>query len=365
MRVLKIPYPFKAILSISNDPDNTTIENWEELNNVIFNELNLDWANSIFPINKNLNLFNQVSLDRYPHIANQPTDTIHTWGDFVHSGNYGFTRKDAHHAIQLLNKHRINPKVWVDHSRFLGNLIHGNTVLGGKEFHTDASGIKYKNYEYSVDLIHTLGVRYLWDGNITKIIGQDRPLCLKDFTIKQLLSGRYTRENNLLTPVEFGGYKFYKFKRYGDWRFADILGLSDVLSEKFFSMLIRLGGVSFVYTHLGKRNPKQSNTNHIPDSTLNSLTLMKELIDSNQILFAPISRVLDYVVLRDGIKINENIIEFNSDHIRYKEICLDDLKGHTFSFKNTEYRDIVCKVNNQNFQPLNITKNGSIFSVTF
>ena len=55
LKVCKIPFPYKAILSISNDPDNTTIESWHEINNFIFNELKLNWANIVFPINKNLN----------------------------------------------------------------------------------------------------------------------------------------------------------------------------------------------------------------------------------------------------------------------------------------------------------------------
>lgn len=364
IKILPIPFPFKAMLSISNDPDNTTIEAWHELNEFIFNELKLDWANTVFPINKNLNLPNQVSLESHPQIASQPTDTLHTWGDFVHSGNHGFTRDDAETAIRLLENNRISPKIWVDHSRFLGNLLHGKTTLGGKQFHTDASGVKYKNFEYTADLIHSIGIRYLWDGDITQIIGQDRKLSLLNFSIKQLIKRKYTKENEILTPIEFEGFRFYKFKRYGEWKYADILGFSKVINIDYLDTLVKKGGISFIYTHLGKRNPKQTNENHIPVETKNALINISNLVKEKQILFAPISRILDYVILRDNIKIEKETVNFKPDGIRYTNLSESDLLGHSFSFK-TNAKKISFKVNNNEIQPKELNQIGSVLTVCF
>jgi len=365
LKICQIPFPYKAILSISNDPDNTTIENWHELNNFIFNELNLNWANAVFPTNKNLNLPEQVSLQQYPEIANQPTDSIHTWGDFVHSGEYGFTRKDANQAVELLNKFNIHPKIWVDHSRFLGNLLHGKVRLGGKEFHSDASGLKYKNLEYTADLIHNLGIRYLWDGEITETIGQDRKIKLKEISIKKILKGEINQENNILTPVEFEGIKFYKFKRYGQWRNADIQGLSNVINPNFCKKLLHNGGISLVYTHLGKRNPQQTNKNHIPEETKKALLQVSSLVQEKQILFAPISKILDYVVLRDNIKIEMDCVYFKADGIRFKNLSPTDLDGHSFSFTVNNNNNIHFYIEKNQIQPKYIDKNKNIITINF
>jgi len=365
LKVCKIPFPYKAILSISNDPDNTTIKSWHEINNFIFNELKLNWANIVFPINKNLNLPEQVSLQEYPEIASQPTDSIHTWGDFIHSGGHGFTRNDAIQAIELLNKYKIHPKIWVDHSRFLGNLLHSKVNLGGKEFHTDASGIKYKNLEYTADLIHNLGIRYVWDGEITEIIGQDRKIKLSDIPIKKIIKGELNQSNNILNPIEFEGYKFYKFKRFGQWRNADIQGLSKILNPKFINQLLNNGGISLIYTHLGKRNPEQTNENHIPEETRNALIKVSSLVKEQKILFAPISKILDYVVLRDHIKIERDTVNFEPDGIRYKQLNPNDLSGHSFSFKTNRTKEITFYLENNQIQPHTIKRNDNIVTVSF
>lgn len=364
LKVCKIPFPYKAILSISNDPDNTTIQAWHEINIFIFNELKLDWSNIVFPINKNLNIPEQVSLQDYPEIASQPTDSIHTWGDFIHSGGHGFTRNDAIQAIELLNKFNIHPKIWVDHSRFLGNLLHSKVSLGGKEYHTDASGIKYKNLEYTADLIHSIGIRYVWDGEITEIIGQDRKINLTDIPLKKIIRGKLNQSNSILSPVEFEGYRFYKFKRFGQWKNADIQGLSNVLNPKFINQLLNKGGISLVYTHLGKRNPKQTNQNHIPQETKNSLIKISNLVKEKQILFSPISKILDYVILRDNIKIEKETVNFKPDGIRYTNLTKSDLFGHSFSFKSNA-KKISFKVNNNEIQPKELDQVGSILTVSF
>ena len=54
--VLKYPYPYKSWITLANDPDNTLIKDWNELNDFIWKELNLPFSNSIFLDSLNVNL---------------------------------------------------------------------------------------------------------------------------------------------------------------------------------------------------------------------------------------------------------------------------------------------------------------------
>jgi hypothetical protein len=369
MKILKIPYPYKCWLSISNDPDNTSENAWVELNNFIFEELNLNWANSIFPVNRNLNLPDQLSLEKHPFIASQPTDTIHTWGDFVHSGSQGFSRIEADYSLKLLKKWNINPKIWVDHSRFLGNLIHGKINLGGKKSHVDASGIRYLNYEYTADMIHNLGIRYIWDGELTPIIGQNRKPSISD--VKQIGIKNFIKaknNNKLVKRIKFEEYEFYSFKRYGNWKLADILGLSQIITEEYLLKLISTNSFSIIYTHLGKRNPNQKDKGHIPQETIFALKNLKRHIIDEEIIFTSVSKMLDYNIIISNLVIEKERIYFNSDNIRFKEITELDLAGFRFSFvneKGMDIKNIQVFIDNQKSNNFSIEVNKKIMTIIY
>ena len=42
--ILKYPYPYRAWFTIANDPDNTLIRDWRELNSFIWDELELPYS---------------------------------------------------------------------------------------------------------------------------------------------------------------------------------------------------------------------------------------------------------------------------------------------------------------------------------
>lgn len=369
IKLLNYPHPYKAWLSISNDPDNTTIEAWNDLNDFIFNDLKLDWANSIFIFSYNLNLPNQVSLDKNPEIASQPADTIHSWGDFVHSGQRGFSRADAEAGILLLKKHNIQPYVWVDHSRFAGNMVHKNN-WGAVPYHSDSSGNKYTVFEYTLDLAKQLGISYIWDGKLTQHIGQDRNLKLNDHLsqysflgkirflllnwFKFLIPGLFSFSNNKQYQENtfLDGNRLYLFKRFGNWRDADISGLAMVLSAANINKLIQSGGTMLAYTHLGKTNPKFIDKAHIPEETKVCLRYVKQKVESKELLFTPVSKMLDYLVLRDNIVIRKDEIHFVSDGIRFAGLTREDLIGHKFSFKGiSDINNLTVKVQGQDIKP--------------
>ncbi|MCT4623760.1 MAG: hypothetical protein N4A46_09065 [Schleiferiaceae bacterium] len=352
MKVLKYPYPYKAWLTISNDPDNTDIAVWKELDDYLFNELNLDWANSVFLFNFNQNLPEQVSVKSHPEISDQSIDTLHTWGDFVHAGEKGFTRNDAKEGLALLEKKGINPLVWVDHSRFTGNLIHENT-WGGIPEHVDSSGNTYKVFEYSLDLIKKAGIRYAWNGNVTNVIGQDRIVKLNQLlkpykapikatlllnkAVGMSVEEYLDTDNNAYKRKRFkDGNELYCFKRFGEWKNADIDGLSETLSRSNIDELIKNQGVMIAYTHLGKRNASSPpRDHHIPESTKARLKDIVKKQKAGVLNFSSVSKLLDYLILRDHIKLSGNSVDFQSDGLRFSNLKRSDLKGQSFSFKGT------------------------------
>lgn len=353
MRKRKYPYPYKAWLTISNDPDNTDMKIWKELDELIFKRLGLPWANSIFLTSHNLNLPGQVNLSDHPEIAVQPADTIHTWGDFVHGGARGFSREDALAGMALLEHHGIRPLVWVDHSRFTGNLLHGNS-WGSRPVHKDSSGINYQVHEYTLDLIDQTGIRYVWDGGLTEVIGQDRNRSIWDkepgkSRIKAFLSGIKSKISERVTTKRGGSNKkgndlyfahlfpdgrtLYCFQRYGKWRNADIVGLSRQISVPTIDTLIRNGGVMVAYTHLGKKNPELKGDRHVPDETLKCLEHVRKRMDDGLLNFSSLSDLLDYLVIRDHMVVEGRTVDFRTDGIRFSSMNPEDLLRHRFSLE--------------------------------
>jgi hypothetical protein len=370
--LLRFPFPFKAWMTISNDPDNTCINAWQELNDLIFSEYNLPWANSIFISNHNLNIPEQVNLTEHPQISSQPTDTLHTWGDFVHAGRRGFSREDAEEAIEMLKKYNIQPRVWVDHSRFSGNLIN-NSQLGQTPFHVDGSGTAYKNHEYTLDLVKKVGIAYVWNGHLTQTVGQGRPLTWGEYLrrFNKLNLRKYLRilgpgemlNNYLIQPRTFeDGNKFYVFPRYGTWREAHIEALPSLINQTVLDELIRCEGAMIAYTHLGKTTEKKF---ELSEPVKDVFRTIRKNLDEKRINFSSVSTLLDYTVLSSHIQIKDHSIHFMPDEIRFPELSISDLTPHTFSFNVSDPDAVSCYIG-ENPIPFKLTKESNkIVSIHF
>ena len=360
-RVRAYPYPFKAWVALSSDPDNTTIADWKELDQVIWKELGLPFADSFFLRSFNQNLPDQVSLERDPEIlAAHPHDTIHTWGDHVWAGKRGFDRSDAVEGLETLRRLGAMPRVWVDHSMFMGNMLHNHRYGAIPEF-KDAAGYTYPNPVYSLDLVHEAGVRYLWDGTITPVLGQDRPLSLvanhrarNSSLLRAMVSmskhgvGQATGSgsafraqfpgNTAYRPHRFpDGRTLYVFQRYGKWPLADIDGLGELLAPARMAELERTGGVCIVYTHLGKRPASRaSDPHHVPDRTKDAFIHLKERWTAGGIALSSVSDLLDHLVIRDRIEVDErnSTIRFVPDGIAFLKMGQAELAGRRFSFSS-------------------------------
>lgn len=352
LTVLKYPFPFKAWLAMANDPDNTTIADWEELHSFIWEELKLPFGDSLFVRSYNQNLPDQVNLVDHPKIGKAHFhDIIHTWGDYMHSRKRGFDREDAIEAAAMLKEHGILPKVWIDHASFVGNFIHG-THKGAMAKLTDSSGHDYDNFVYSLDVAYELGIRYVWNGSVTSVIGQDRELAFGDHrkqsggsrlkasakSILQQLPGislAYVAPDNRQYYAQTfeDGRKMYCFPRYGTWKAADIDGLHSIISPEKVSELLQTGGTAIVYSHLGKRHSAVADRDsHIPESTKNDLRNIGNKLKAGELMVSPVSEMLDHLVIRDHINLAGNKIDLRSDGIRFEKLSTTDLKGKQFSF---------------------------------
>jgi hypothetical protein len=359
VRIEKYPHPYRAWLTVSNDPDVTDIRTWHAWNDFLFKDLQLPWANAAFLFSFNQNLPAQVSIRDYPEIAAQPIDGLHTWGDFVHAGEVGFSRRYAEEGIGMLERYGIHPKVWVDHSRFTGNMLHNNK-WGSVPSYRDNAGIDYEVFEYTLDLVVKAGIRYVWDGEITQVIGQDRdirtherfegsPLLKRILqTIRAIVRNParewrgYTAKtgNSAYFRHRFpDGRELYCFRRYGTWRDADILGISNVISQANIDRLIDKRGVMVAYTHLGKTNFRYKGEDIIPPETRKCFRYAKKKMEDGSLKISSLSHLLDYLVLRDHVRIEGDRVDFRSDGIRFDRLSREDLASFDFSFRGVRHPD--------------------------
>jgi hypothetical protein len=143
--------------------------------------------------------------------------------------------------------------------------------------------------------------------------------------------------NSAYRPHRFpDGLTFYVFQRHGKWPLADIDGLGELLAPERMDELERTGGVCIAYTHLGKRPASlATDPHHIPERTRNALVHLKERWAVGGINLSSISELLDHLVIRDRIEIDEpnRTIRFVPDGVAFQKIGQAELAGRKFSFK--------------------------------
>lgn len=359
--VRPLPHPWRAWLTISNDPDNTTPAGWAELHRIIWEELRLPFADALFLRSFNTLLPDQVDLHRHPDIlAAHPHDGLHTWGDYMFARTRGFDRSDAEEGLASLRRIGFRPRVWVDHSQFTGNMLHLHRTGSIPEFR-DASGHVYANPLYTLDLVHAAGVRYLWDGTVTPVLGQDIPMGDLQWTLESAGDRRtglalYARRRiraglrpGTVAPASDAnrayrrhrfpdGRSFYIFQRHGQWPLADIDGLGELLAPARMDALVRRGGVCIAYTHLGKRPAaRMGDPVHVPPATRRALEHAAALHRQGRLMISGTARLLDHLVIRDHIAVDaaQRTLRFAADGIAFDRLGAAELAGHAFTFDLT------------------------------
>jgi hypothetical protein len=275
----RLPAPYRAALAICSDLDETPdAETYFEL----MRFLNTTGETTMGP-GVGLEVGNSIYFDMPPgHFSYWNTtgenqekiriliksghiDCLHSYGDLA------ATRDHAVRALAELERYDCRLPVWVDHSKAPTNF--GGDIMQG---HGDQPG----HPAYHADLTLAHGVRYIWRGRVTSVIGQNQPASLRGLAAdghfwssaktiltegaKQVLarsgSAKYALHapNRVLQPARLrDGREVREFLRcnphWGGVSCCDTgRGIAEVLNPRFLDRLVERRGVCILYTHLGK-----------------------------------------------------------------------------------------------------------------
>jgi hypothetical protein len=249
-------------------------------------------------------------------------DCLHSYGDLA------TTRAHVVRALEELDRHQLSLKVWIDHAQAATNF--GADIMQG---HGDEPG----HPAYHADLTLRHGVRYVWRGRVTSVIGQDRPvrlarlisdlcpltsafglrpsaLCpqssasalLKEAakqTLGRLGSRKYRVHagNRLLHPSQLrDGQPAVEFLRCnphpagvdaGDTG----VGIGEVLSARFLDQLVARAGACLLYTHLGKLSGRSFDA-----AAVRAWQRLAQYSADGRILVTTTRRLLDYTRLTES-----------------------------------------------------------------
>lgn len=323
--IRKFPYPYRAALAISNDPDNTeTLDEFLEIHRFLNTTTTTSLGEGVGLEVGSGFLFYEPPESAISYFSGEykvaPTIIRFIkagYIDFLHS--YGkksnFTRKDAIAALQELTDNECKVDVWIDHTRSIDNL--GDYRTFGKGDHPESTA-------YHADLTLPYGIKFVWLGRVTMVIGQSVPINLRIFTnifdpehpyqsfvnigkelAKNVLSlfgnKKYAihRENDLLKISTLDdGQKVYEFIRFdnhwkGVGRGADAKGMAYSISKKTIDYLKKSGGYMIVYTHLGKNS---NSPQFIPKETRKALRNLANEYQAGNIYVTSTSKLLNYYV---------------------------------------------------------------------
>jgi hypothetical protein len=192
-------------------------------------------------------------------------DCLHSYGDLA------ATRAHAGRALEELERHNCRLSVWVDHAVAPTNF--GADIMQG---HGDEPG----HPAYHADLTLAHGIRHVWRGRVTSVIGQDRPLSFRGIAdwnhpagstttvakelTKQVMarcgSAKYRlhASNHLLQSARLRDHSLVReFLRCNPhWNGVSCCdtgyGIGEVLTARFLDRLVERRGWCVLYTHLGK-----------------------------------------------------------------------------------------------------------------
>jgi len=245
-------------------------------------------------------------------------DCLHSFGDLATD------REHAGRALDDLTKHNCRLAVWIDHavapSNFGSDIMRGfGDVCGHRAYHADLS-ISY-------------GIRYVWRGRVTSVIGQDRPSTLKGVWngrhpaasfrtlakegAKLALSrngrSRYQMHgsNRVARPAHLrNGTAVIEFLRcnphWGGVSRCDTAdGIADVLTTSFLDRLVQRRSCCVLYTHLGKRR-RRDGEGVLGTAALDCFRQLAERQSSGDVLITTTRRLLDYCHTRDQLRLSES-----------------------------------------------------------
>ena len=233
-------------------------------------------------------------------------DCLHSFGDLA------TTREHAARALDELARHECWMRVWVDHATAVTNF--GSDIMCG---HGDDPA----HPAYHADLTVGYGIRYVWRGRVTSVIGQNKPVSFRGIanwshpvaslktlakeTAKQVTarigSAKYELHagTGILRHTSLrDGSPVSEFLRsnphWGGVSSADnAKGMAEVLSPQVLDTLVERGGVSILYTHLGKADRTQVKA-PLPPATVAAFRRLAQYQENGQICVTTTARLLNW-----------------------------------------------------------------------
>ncbi len=334
MSVLRrLPYPYKAMLAISSDldetPDKTAyIASMKYLNTTaptpVGRGVGLEVGNSMY-FDMPADQFAYWNTDDEGRSAIR--DLMRTGHiDVLHSfGDHATTRAHAARALEDLSRHGCRLSVWVDHAVAPTNF--GADIMAGQG---DVEGAP----AYHADLTWEYGIRFVWRGRVTSVIGQDVPRTLAGIfdprhapasirTLgKEWMKGLLGRRSSPKYAVHAAnatlqsarlrsGHPVREFLRvnphWGGVSSAETAtGIGDVLSAAMLDRLVEREGFAILYTHLGKVAPQDA---PFPPASRAALERLARYRDAGKILVTTTSRVLHYREAVEGARVSSTLVE--------------------------------------------------------
>ena len=329
VRLRRFPYPYKAMMAICSDLDETPDR---EVYGQIAGFLNTTTMTRMGQ-GVGLEVGNTIYFD-------MPQDQFSYWGTdeagremvraMIHSGHidclhsYGDLatgRDDARRNIEELKRFDCKIEVWVDHSKAPSNF--GPDIMVG-------SGDVADSRVYHADLTLDYGVRYVWRGRSTSMIGQDAPIDTSVFA--RMLNFRHPMSSSRAAAKEamkvvLGRRGHARWEMYGAnavcrpstlrdgrsiWEFfrsnphwggpgegATADGIAEVLTASMLRALVDREGVCVLYTHLGKvSNPHEI----FCEPTRAAFRRLAEEHHGGRIMVTTTRRLLRYLTVRAGLR---------------------------------------------------------------
>lgn len=323
----RFPYPYKAAIAICSDIDETkTTEEFLEIQQFLNTKnttsmgegVGLEIGNSIY-FYDDKGEFSYFTHDEHAKrviidmIRAGYIDCLHSYGDGATS------RDDVLRALDVLHGADCKLDVWINHYGARSNL--------GRKFEYrlgDCRGDDPGSDVYHADVTLDYGIRFVWVGAGTRIIGQSAPSMNALSSLATVFDPRYPlhtgysvakelsksilgrwgderfifhRLNNLtqVTRLE-DGQKVYEFVRHfndpvNGSQGATSRGLAYVISKHALDRLRATQGFMIVYTHLGKNSDCQQ---VIARETQEALRNLEQEYRRGRIYVTTTSKILNY-----------------------------------------------------------------------
>lgn len=372
LKIYPIPKPYQAMLAICSDLDETanaetyfeTIKYLNSSGNTKHGMgVDLEVGNTIYfdmPSDQ-FSYWNCSDSDRqtiHSLIQSGHIDCFHSFGDFVNQ------RQRVKELLTELERNNSRLPVWIDHAIAPTNI--DPDIMRGR-------GDQPQSDCYHTDLTTKHGVKYVWLGRVSSVIGQDTKRRLSN-----IWSGKCSLKSTITVIKEFTkgvlpklGHKKYEMHLHNEvlrpktlncgtqvWEFIRCNpspwgvsvdetgdGIGNVLTKRFLDSLIQRHGKCVLYTHLGKLSGVN---NTFTSESKNAFELLKQYQKKNEILVTTTKRLLDYSLLIKTIEISSRFSQ-GVQNVSIKNSQNLPLDGLTFGVEDKNIKLEVDGKENNNF----------------